>query len=421
MINIHARRLAALLAAAVLAASSGCSLDKDATPGLSGPSEFGLSVTLSATPDQVPRDGSSQSVVTVTVRDSANQPVGGQRLMVSASIGTVSQSEIVTGSDGRASFAFTAPAASVPGASAVIRVTPVSTDANSAVARTVSILLTGTTNTTTPTPDFDFSPASPVLRENVVFDATPTTDEGAECEDACTYAWDFGGEATATGRIVNYRFQTVRIYPVKLTVTDAAGSVATLTQNVTVTQGTAPTASFNFTPTSPAQFETVNFTAEASRVGVAGRTIIDYDWRFGDGFTGSGMRVTHDYNVLGTYVVTLTVTDSAGVQGTTTQNVTIVNGVTALFTISPTNPARTDRITFNAEESKGSDTGFGGRNPIVKYTWHFGVDNQIVETTSPIISRDPDFFPAARTYTVTLTVEDSAGRRQTTSKTITVT
>jgi PKD repeat protein len=188
-----------------------------------------------------------------------------------------------------------------------------------------------------------------------------------------------------------------------------------LTKNIAITQVTAPTASFNFSPTSPGQFQTVNFTAEASRVGETSRTITSYEWRFGDGATASGVTATHSYSVLGTYPVTLTVTDSAGIQGTSSQNVTIVNGVTAAFTYS--DPPGSLTVIFNAEESRGSNNGFGGRNTITKYIWHFGTDEELVEKSSPITSKT---FPAVGTYTVTLTVEDSAGRRQTTNQSILV-
>lgn len=398
----------------------GCSLDKaNGDPPLVGPSEFGLSVTMTATPDQLPRDGRSQSVVTVTVRDDRSRPVAGRRLGVASSVGTVSQSEIVTTSDGRASFAFTAPPANVPapGNVAVVQVVPIGTDVSNAVPSTIGILLTGGSNATAPNAESTFEPEDPVLKEQVVFDASATTDEGAVCGDRCTYAWDFGGDGTATGRIVTHQLTSVKTFAVKLTVTDAAGSIDTETQNIAVAQGTAPTASFTFAPTSPGQFETVRFTAEASRVGEPGRTISKFEFRFGDGTSATGAVVSKAFSVLGTFPVVLTVTDSAGVQGTTTQNVTVVSGVTADFTVSPTNPRPGETVVLNAEASKGS-AGFGSRNPITKYIWNFGTGADTVEESDPITTTT---FPAARTYTVNLTVEDNAGRRATVSKTVAVT
>ena len=70
----------ALLLAAIATGVSGCGVDKQSAPPLTGPSELGLSLTLTATPDQVVRDGSSRSVVTVIARDGQNRPVAGQLL-----------------------------------------------------------------------------------------------------------------------------------------------------------------------------------------------------------------------------------------------------------------------------------------------------------------------------------------------------
>ena len=277
-----------------------------------------------------------------------------------------------------------------------------------------------------PTAAFAFLPLAPQLMELVAFDATTTSRLGVRCEDACTYAWDFGGEGTATGRVVTHRFQAAATYPVRLTVTDQGGAVATSTQNVAVVRGTLPTATFTFSPTTPGQFETVHFTA-AESVAAAGRTIASYRWNFGDGSTASGVTASHAYQSIGdgtsarsqTYTVTLTVTDSAGLENSINQDVAVTSGVTATFTSS--NPLDLSlQVAFNAEESRGSSNGFGGRNVISKYIWHFGIPSEgstLVETSSPITTKT---FPAAATYTITLTVEDSAGRRETTNASLAV-
>lgn len=413
-----------LARAAALAALSGilagCSLEEPSAPTFTGPSEFALSVALSATPDQLPRDGSSQSIVTVVVRNDAGRPVSGQRLAVTSNVGTVSQTEVETGEDGRATFAFVAPEAGTAGNTAVVRVVPLGENFQDQVSRTVTIALTGrsgVTSATAPTADFsDAAPSAPTIGDLVTFDATATKDEGINCLDLCTYSWNFGGEATGTGRIVTYRFKAARTYAVTLTVTDAAGSIGTKTKNTAVTEGTVPTASISFSPSSPGTFETVNFTGEGSRVGQAGRTIVNHQWQFGDGTNASGLRVSKTYSVTGTYTITLTVTDSAGFQGTKTQDVTVVAGVTADFTISPTTAAVDQTVIFNAEASKGS-AGFGGRNEITKYIWNFGTSTSTSQTTSPVTSTS---YSRTGTYTIVLTVEDSAGRRATKSSTLKV-
>lgn len=414
------RRLTEVLSAIIVAgAVAGCSVEEPSAPTVTGPSEFALSVTLSATPGQLPRDGSSQSIVTVVVRNEAGQPVSGQRLAITSDVGAVSQTQVVTGDDGRATFAFVAPAAESGSNTAVVRAVPLGENFQDQVSRTVTIALTGrsgVTSATAPTADFSFAPSSPTLNDTVTFDAADTKDEGVNCLDLCTYSWSFGDAATGTGRIATHRFQVARTYAVTLTVTDAAGSIGTKTKNVAVTEGTAPTASISFSPSSPGIYETVSFTGEASKVGQAGRTIVNHQWQFGDGTNASGLRVSKTYSVTGTYTITLTVTDSAGFQGTKTQDVTVVAGVTADFTISPTTAAVDQTVIFNAEASKGS-AGFGGRNEITKYIWNFGTSTSTSQTTSPITSTS---YSRTGTYTIVLTVEDSAGRRATKSSTLKV-
>ena len=57
------RTIKAIVALAASLAVADCTVDNGAAPPLSGPSDFGLSVALSASPDQLPRDGSSRSTI----------------------------------------------------------------------------------------------------------------------------------------------------------------------------------------------------------------------------------------------------------------------------------------------------------------------------------------------------------------------
>ena len=51
--------------------------------------------------------------------------------------------------------------------------------------------------------------------------------------------------------------------------------------------------------------------------------ITDYQWDFGDGQTGSGEEVIHEYAASGTYTVTLEVTDNSGQKASTSVSVTV--------------------------------------------------------------------------------------------------
>ncbi|MDO8793789.1 MAG: PKD domain-containing protein, partial [Vicinamibacterales bacterium] len=347
--------------------------------------------------------------------DARGQAVSGQRLAIVPSTGTVAAREITTDGGGSASVVYTAPALTtvVPSGQAVISVTPIGGNFENAAARTVSVLLTGTPNTGAPVPAFSFLPAAPQRLQLVAFDASATTDEGPRCADACTYAWSFGGEGTASGRTATYRFQQARTYAVTLTVTDPTGTSASSTQSVVVVNPIVPTAAFTKSPASPAVLQNVNFVATGSAA-AAGHSVVLYEWSFGDGGSSSSTSAStnHAYAAAGTYTVTLTVTDDVGQTGTASADVIVVAGIVANFSISPTNPLTNASVNFN-----GGDSTTATGASIVEYAWDFGNGSTSTGTSASASST----YTVAGTYTIRLTIRDSAGRTATVTRTVTVT
>ena len=398
------------LAACVFVA--GCTLEDGSAPNLTAPSEFALSVTMTATPDQLPRDGSSQSVVTVTVRDAAGRSVSGQRLTLSSSAGSLSESSVTTGSGGQASFTFTAPPSGTTGNAAIIRVIPVGTDASNAAPRDLAISFTGTPNSTAPTPSFTFTPTSPQANLPVRFDASATQDERAPCLDACTYSWNFGDGTTGSGRIVSKTFTAGRTYTVTLTVTDAAGTSASTAQSVVVATVAPPTVTLTVNPNPPLAGQAAVLTATATAA--AGHSVVQYDWAFGDGTsqTTTVPTVVKTYDNLGTHIARVTATDEMGQTGTAALTFTIVGtGVFASFTASPSDPVTGATVSFNGSASIGA-----GGATIEEWFWDFGNGSQSTESDAYASAT----YSSAGTYTVTLRVTDSNDRTGTTTRTVTV-
>ncbi len=89
-----------------------------------------------------------------------------------------------------------------------------------------------------------------------------------------------------------------------------------------------PTASFTVSPAEPKVGGDATFNASASAAN--GGTIVTYQWNFGDGnLTSTGdPTLTHAYGAEGVYNVTLTVFDSEGLSGSTSQNITVVPALT---------------------------------------------------------------------------------------------
>lgn len=99
-----------------------------------------------------------------------------------------------------------------------------------------------------------------------------------------SYEWDFGDGSSATGMTASHVYAQDGIYTITLLVTDNEGLNGSATQDVTVThQRIPPVASF----TATMDWMVVSVDASAS---TDDRTIVAYDWTFGDGGVASGDR-----------------------------------------------------------------------------------------------------------------------------------
>jgi PKD repeat protein len=332
---VKATRALALLAVVALAA--GCSVKETTTPPLTGPSELSLSMTITAAPDTISRDGTSQSLVAVLARDASGRAVASLPLRLDVLVngqvmdfGLLSTKSVVTGSDGRASVVYTSPAPPADSANASTTVvsilaTPVGSNYANASPRSVDIRVVPTGISLPPGsgPAAKFSvawTASPGVGVPAVFNAA----ESSSPAGVVGYAWDFGdGTAAGSGVAVQHTFAVAGTYSVRLTITDAKGLTAWTTQSVVVVPG--PTASFTFTPTSPTVGTIVQFDASASW-SIPPSSIVTYKWDFGDGnppISGVNAIVATIYGTAKTYTVTLTVTDGNGLSGWITKTVTV--------------------------------------------------------------------------------------------------
>lgn len=407
-------RATAVTAAAMLFAA--CGLDNQQLPSLIGPADLGLSVSMSASPDQLPRDGSSQSLITLTARDPNNRPIAGQRLTIALGTGSptgsaLSQSEVTTDPQGNATFSVGAPTLASTGNSIVVMATPVGTNADNAHMRVLSISVKPE-NATIPTPAFTVSPLIPEVGQVATFDASTTKDEGAAC-NSCSYAWDFGGDGTATGKVVTHVFSSGGAYQVALMATDSAGTTGTLIQTVNVTAPTIPTGlSVAVSPIQPFAKQPATFTASGSPS--PNHRIVSYQFSWGDGDTtnSSSPVVQHTYSQSGPMLLSLTVRDDLGQSSTTNVVITVVSGLTAAFSIAPASPTAGQTVTFNASASSSSVA-----STISDYAWDFDGDGSYdTNGSSPIVTTSY----SSGTYRPTLKITDSRGVTQTTTQTLTV-
>ncbi len=423
------RVLIAVAAAGLLV--SACTVKKTERPPLAGPSELALSLSLSANPDTLTADGSSQSRVVILARDQNGLAIKGLPLHVElidptiTATGQLSSDNVTTGTDGRATVNYTAPFLGLEsgGKTVTISVTPTGTDYANTIPRSVSIRLVPAGYG--PTANFTWSPAMPVPNSAVTFDGSGSTSDSGTI---ASYSWDFGDGSTGTGVRPQHTYRAVGDYQVTLIVVDDKGRMSTpCTQTVTVAEGESPTAAFVFSPSAPIPLQTIFFNASTSTPG-AGRTIVAYAWNFGNGTTAQGVTTSTSYNAIGTYNVTLVITDDIGQTASKSQAVIVALGTaTADFAITVTGndvPNNTVNVFVDASASKPSSG-----QAIASYEWIFG-DGTPMSTTSvrtnthaypnPGTTGTP---PVGRTitYTITLTVVDTGGARAATTKTVTIT
>jgi PKD repeat protein len=416
----------AVLASLVVAGA--CTIKNTEAPPLAGPSEFALRIALQAVPDSILMDGASQAVITIEATGPDTRPVRGLAVRIETSdgvdvfdIGTLSARTAVTGDDGRTRVIYTSPRGTVGGVVTIL-VTPIGTDFQGEQPRSVQLRLVPPgpvppPNQAAPTPVMTVTPASPRVLENALFDASQTTDGttsgGAPilCGARCTYQWEFGDGATANGIFASHAYQALGNYLVRLTVTDDQGAAVQIAQTVAVQAGDPPTGGFTFSPTAPAVNEPVLFNAVAVQP-APGRRIVSYEWDFGNGRFGSGVTTSTTYGAVGTYQVTLAVTDDAGsrrVIGPTPITVSATGALDAALSVSPASGTTSTDFFFDASASRP------GPSTIVEYRFTFGDNSPDVVGASPTTTHR---YLVAGSYTVRVTVRDAAGR--TDSQTVTV-
>ena len=171
------------------------------------------------------------------------------------------------------------------------------------------------------------------------------------------------------------------------------------------TVATPPIALFTPSKTTAMAGESVTFDASTSYD--PDGTIESWTWNF-NGETDTGEVIQHSFATNGTYIVTLTVKDDENLANSTQVTITVIDYPIAGFSYSPSEPLVDQTITFDAAASNP----VGGT--ITEYAWKFG-DGQTGTGKTTTHS-----YLTTGTFTVNLTVTDSEGLTNSTTKTVTV-
>ena len=252
--------------------------------------------------------------------------------------------------------------------------------------------------------NFNYSPASPVLTNQLItFDAS---DSIADCGDCgvVTYEWDWNAadgtdDVDATSMITTKAYGTAGTRTVTLTVTDACGNIATSSMDVVVEDPAPPVAAISVWRTGD---KSVNVSGLNSITGCPGG-LTSYSWNWGDGNSGTGSTSAHSYADYGTYTIELTVEDACGESGTATATIELPVPPLPFAAIELVS---VDGLTVNVS---GAESTTGCPGDISSYLWDWGDGD------------DSPGLNAGHTYagpgpkTITLTVEDACGESSTSS------
>lgn len=256
---------------------------------------------------------------------------------------------------------------------------------------------------TAPVAEFTFTPTSPRAGDTVTF-----TDASTDAEGPITSrSWTFGDGAASSAANPTHAYASQGQYTVALQVTDAGDLTATKVTTITVSAPpAAPTANFTNEPATPRAGRQVNFT-DTSTQGSA--PLSAWTWSFGDNSTSTTRHPNHTFSQPGTYNVTLRVRNADGMDAATSRTITVLpeRVLRANFTINTTFLRAGLAINF-------TDTSTPGETTITTRSWTFG-DGETATTTNASHT-----YAQAGNYTVRLSIMDSAGATNSTSRTITI-
>jgi PKD repeat protein len=218
-----------------------------------------------------------------------------------------------------------------------------------------------------------------------------------------TWNWNFGDGSASSAQNPSHTYNNAGSFTVTLTVTGSGGQSSSVSHTITVTNSPQPvSAGFSANPTSGQAPLAVQFTDQSTG------PVVSWRWNFGDGASSSTQNPSHTYNNTGSFTVTLTVSGGSGQSGSVSHTITVTSApqpVNAVFSANPTSGQAPLGVQFTDQSS----------GPVVSWRWNFG-DGASSSTQNPSHS-----YNAAGTFTVTLTVANSAGQISSASHTITVT
>jgi len=287
-------------------------------------------------------------------------------------------------------------------------------------------------NTAAPTASITASATTVAAGTTVSLDGSASTAPGTRTVTGWAWAITSGaGFASFSGATnaatASLKTTGIGSVTVQLTITDSLGQQATRTQAITVTAPAAPTVGIVASASAVAAGTPVSFDGSSAKA-ATGFSIASYQWTVSPSpanlasFTSATNAATATVATLGsssgTFVVTLTVTDSLGQTGSANTTVTVTAlGPTASISPSATTVTAGNNVTL---DSTGSSAPAG--RTLTGYQWSITAGSGIASLSGSTTGTTATVATsAAGSFTVQLTLTDSAGAQATKTQTITVT
>lgn len=229
---------------------SGCTVHQTEAPDLTGPSEFAVSVNMSASPDTLFSGGQQQASIAVQARDVNGSPKAGQTFRLatvvggaSVAFGTLSSQTVVTGTDGRAVAIYTMPQftpfdAGTPARTVSVTAVPIGTDYAGAQPHSVDLLVVPppvpTSVKGSPTAALLASTTSTTVGSLVTFNGSGSAAEAGH--SIVLYYWNFGDNLfnEEHGSDASHVFASPGTYTVVLGVQDDLGRTGSAYKTIVV-------------------------------------------------------------------------------------------------------------------------------------------------------------------------------------------
>lgn len=201
------------------------------------------------------------------------------------------------------------------------------------------------------------------------------------------WSWNFGDGDSSNQQFPNHTYYNPGIYDVTLTTWDTLGLVSVF-QMDSIVQVSGPSAHFNFQQNTSCQSTEITLIDSSTNAST-------WLWNLGDGTTSTAQNPVHTYTTgLPNYVVSLTVTDTAGC--TSSLSTSIFANFVSPIIASETEMCGLDTVHFATSLQN-----------YPSYLWDFG------DGTTSTLPNPGHVYVTEGNFTATLTVTDNSGCAQT--------